>query len=149
MSQEVKAIRKWSIRQFGQLVEYSTINIFLEKSYTKCGGKLVPDPFLKYQNWACLWINNLEFYIYSLFLLYVKIRSRLYFNSYWNIFKLSCRSLAFTSCKAFSKNKKRSGTSLPGSLSAWFWRKIFLLLYSINWPNFIVWLLLLREILVF
>ena len=28
-----------------------------------------------------------------------------------------------------------------------FWRKIFLLLYSINWPNFIVWLLLLCEIL--
>ena len=28
-----------------------------------------------------------------------------------------------------------------------FWRKPFILLYSINWPNFIVWLLLLREIL--
>ena len=28
-----------------------------------------------------------------------------------------------------------------------FWRKIFLLLYSINWPNFIVWSSLLCEIL--
>ena len=28
-----------------------------------------------------------------------------------------------------------------------FWRKIFLLLYSINWPNFIVWLPLSCEIL--
>ena len=28
-----------------------------------------------------------------------------------------------------------------------FWRKIFLLLYSINWPNFIAWLSLLCEIL--
>ena len=28
-----------------------------------------------------------------------------------------------------------------------FWRKIILLLYSINWPNFIVWLFLLFEIL--
>ena len=27
-----------------------------------------------------------------------------------------------------------------------FWRKIFVLLYFINWPNFIVWLLLLCEI---
>ena len=28
-----------------------------------------------------------------------------------------------------------------------FWRKIFLMLYSTNWPNFIVWLSLLLEIL--
>ena len=28
-----------------------------------------------------------------------------------------------------------------------FWRKIFLLLYSINRPNFIVWLPLLRDVL--
>ena len=28
-----------------------------------------------------------------------------------------------------------------------FWRKLFFLLYSITWPNFIVWLHLLREIL--
>ena len=28
-----------------------------------------------------------------------------------------------------------------------FWRKIFLLVYSINWPNFLVWLPLLCEIL--
>ena len=28
-----------------------------------------------------------------------------------------------------------------------FWRKIFLLLYSINWPSFRIWLFLIREIL--
>ena len=49
----------------------------------------------------------------------------------------------------FKEIKKRSGTSLP----AWshfphnFWRKIFILICSINWPNFIVWLLLLCEVL--
>ena len=34
---------------FGQLLEYTTRNIFLEESYTKSGGKtdVVPDPFLK------------------------------------------------------------------------------------------------------
>ena len=41
------------------------------------------------------------------------------------------------------KNKKRSGTSPPASFSA----KIFLLLFSVTWPNFTVWLPLLREIL--
>ena len=30
---------------FDQLTEYNMRNIFLEKSYTKCGGELFPDPF--------------------------------------------------------------------------------------------------------
>ena len=33
-----------------QLIEYNMRNIFLEKSNTKCGGELLPDPFLKDQN---------------------------------------------------------------------------------------------------
>ena len=36
--------------KFGQLIEYNMRNIFLENSYTKCGKKLVPDPFIKNQN---------------------------------------------------------------------------------------------------
>ena len=31
--------------KFGQLKEYSKRNIFLEKSYTKCGGEGSPRPF--------------------------------------------------------------------------------------------------------
>ena len=31
----------------GQLIEYNIGNIILEKSYTKCGEKSVPDPFLE------------------------------------------------------------------------------------------------------
>ena len=34
-------------------------------------------------------------------------------EGYRNILKLSCRPLAFTSYKAFLKNKKRSGTCAP------------------------------------
>ena len=33
--------------KFGQLIEGKMKNIFREKSYTKCNGELVPDPFLK------------------------------------------------------------------------------------------------------
>ena len=40
-----------------------------------------------------------------------------------------------------------SGTSFPGSFSAWFLKKNFFLLYSITWLNLIGWLLLLRKIL--
>ena len=37
--------------------------------------------------------------------------------------KLCLKPLAFTSYKAFLKNKKRPGTSLPVSFSAWFLKK--------------------------
>ena len=43
---------------------------------------------------------------------------------------IRCITLDFTSYKAFSKNKKRSGTSSWTLFSAWFSKK--------NWPNFIV-----------
>ena len=36
--------------EFCQLVEYNMRNIFLEKSYTKCGGETIPRPFYKIQN---------------------------------------------------------------------------------------------------
>ena len=34
-------------RTFGQLIEYNMRNIFLEKSYTKCGGEARPRSFYK------------------------------------------------------------------------------------------------------
>ena len=40
--------------------------IFLEKSYLKCGVELVPDPFLKNQNSAYLWIESQQSKVYSL-----------------------------------------------------------------------------------
>ena len=33
--------------KFGQLIEYNMRNIFLEKSYSKCGGESIPRPFPK------------------------------------------------------------------------------------------------------
>ena len=36
--------------KFGQLIDNSMRNIFLEKSYIKCDGETIPDPFLKNQN---------------------------------------------------------------------------------------------------
>ena len=46
--------------KFGQLIEYNTRNIFIEKSYAKCAGETIPDPYLKNQNWAYLWINSVK-----------------------------------------------------------------------------------------
>ena len=33
--------------KFGQLIEFNMRNIFLEKSYTRCGGEASPRPFYK------------------------------------------------------------------------------------------------------
>ena len=44
------------------LIEYNIQNIFLEKSYTKCGGETIPDSFLKNLIWAYFWIDCLKFY---------------------------------------------------------------------------------------
>ena len=61
--------------KFGHLIECNMANIFLEKSYTKCGGETSPRRFsenFKYR--AYLWINSLMFYIVS-FLLCAKLRA--------------------------------------------------------------------------
>ena len=100
----------------GQLLEYNLRNIFLEKSYTKGGGDTIPRPFVKNQTRAYPWINILKFYKFCFY----------FCLSNWGLskwLKLSCRPLAFTSYKAFWRNKKRHGTSLPGSFSAWFPKK--------------------------
>ena len=36
--------------KFGQLIEYNIRNIFDEKSFTKCAGEIILDPYLKDQN---------------------------------------------------------------------------------------------------
>ena len=36
--------------KFGKLIKHNMRTIFVEKSYTKCAGKLFPDPYLKNQN---------------------------------------------------------------------------------------------------
>ena len=101
----------------------------------------IPDPFLKNQSWAFLWINSLN--VYTFFF---------YCMTNWGLSKYietklqaACYYLTFIK----SSYKTRRGlklVSLPQFLDD-FWRKIFLLLYSISWQNFIFCLALLRGIL--
>ena len=99
--------------QFGQLIECNLRNIFLEEKNVE--EELFPDSFLKIQKSVYLWINILSF-IYFVFTVCQVEDSR-------NWLKLCCRALAFTSNKAFLKNQKRSGTSLPVSFSTRFLKK--------------------------
>ena len=97
--------------KFGQLIEYHVRNIFLEKSYTKCGGETILRTFYNiFYLPEYLWNNCLKFCTVCFYCMPSFGLSKL--------LKLSCKPLAFTSCKAFLKSKKSSGTSLPASISA-------------------------------
>ena len=99
-------------KKFRQLRKYGMMNIFLKKSYKiiKWGGEASPRGFnekSKLSIYIC--INSIY-----LFFLYVQV------EIYQNILKLRCWPIVFILYKAFLKNKKRAGTSLPARFSIWF-----------------------------
>ena len=91
--------------KYVQLIEYNLRNYFLEKSYKKCGGETIPRPFFK-KSKLSISLDQYSKVSYILCLLFANLRT------IENILKLSRRPLAFTSNKAFPKNKKSSETSL-------------------------------------
>ena len=134
--QEVKANQAM---KFGQLIEENMRNIFLEKSYRKCGRELFAGPFLKNLNWAYLWFNILKLYIFC-------------FNCLpsWGLSKVietKLQTICFYFIWSFLKNKKRSGTSLSASFSAWFLQKNISVVIFYCLTKFKCLFALLREIL--
>ena len=75
--------------------------------------------------------------LYGFLLLYVHV---------WGLLKYRCRAFASITYSLFQKQRGLKLVFLPRFLHD-FWRKIFLMLYSINWPNLIVWLPLFFKIL--
>ena len=61
-------------KKFGQLIECNMKNIFLEKSYTKCGGETSPRPFSE-KSKLSVSLDQLSKVLYGLFLLYAKLRA--------------------------------------------------------------------------
>ena len=76
--------------KLGQVI-YNTRNIFLEKSYPKCGAEISHRPSFRKSNF-CISLDQQSKVLYSLF---VQV------EGYRNILKLTCRLVAFTSYKAF------------------------------------------------
>ena len=117
--------------KFVQLVEYNMGNIFLKKSCTKMVKKLVPDPLQKIKinigSGSTIW-NIIQFVL--LWWCVSKSRSMKISSSLFFLFEKG--GLDLVSVHDFLHN---------------FWRKVFLTLYYINWPNLIVWLPLLVELL--
>ena len=101
--------------------------------------KLVPDPFIKNQNWAYLLTNSLKCYKVCL----IVCPSRGLPN-----IKTEVLTSCFCPIQSFFKKQKSSLelVSLPHFLHD-FWREMFLRLYFINWPKCIAWLPFFLEIL--
>ena len=59
--------------KFGQLIEYNR-NIFLEKSYTKCGGEIIFRPFSK-KSKLSISLYQYSQVLYILFELFAKLRT--------------------------------------------------------------------------
>ena len=108
-----------------------TWEIFFLKNHTQnMGKKIVPDPYLNNLGWTGSTIWNFYGFFYSISKsFYCSSKSK-------NNLKLRCWLLAFISHKAFSKNKKRSETSLPASFCACFFLKKKTLLFQKNISHF-------------
>ena len=60
--------------KFGHLIECNMRNIFLEKSYTKCGGETSPRPFSEKLKLS-ISLDQQSKVLYNLLLLYGKLRA--------------------------------------------------------------------------
>ena len=60
--------------KFGQLIEHNMRNIFLEKSYIKCGGETIPRAFSK-KSKLSISMDQLSKVLYSLLFLYANLRT--------------------------------------------------------------------------
>ena len=126
--------------KFGQLIEYNKRSIFFFKNHPENkAGKLIPDNFLFFfknfilgnSKWSTAWFH------------YISIAFKLAYNKN-KLFK----TLHYWSrdMPNFDFLDKGLGIVPPPHFVYGFSTKIFLMLYSINWQNFIVWLPLLLDI---
>ena len=98
-------------------------NIFLEKSFTKCGGETRLRTFFKILKLS-ISLDQQSEDSYSLFSFFVQV------EDYQNILKLCPKPLTFTWYKAFWKTKANlEQVSLPHFLHD-FWNKIFTLYWQ-------------------
>ena len=114
--------------KFGQLIDYNMRNIFLEKSYTKYGGKTSPRSFSEKLK-LCISLDQYSNVLYSLFLLHAKLRA---IEMYWN---KAADHFPLPHLKLF-KTKKKNKNSLELVSLHYFlhnFRRKFFLIYFINW----------------
>ena len=69
-----RKVMRQSDNKIGQLIECNMRNIFVEKSYTKCGGETSPTPFSEKLKFS-ISLDQYSKVLYNFFLLYDKLRT--------------------------------------------------------------------------
>ena len=117
---------------FQQLINITWAIFFFRNHTQNVVEKLVTEPFLKNYVYSYLWINSLKFNTVCFDCMpswelskYVKTKLQTFFLPHFKLFSKIKIGLELVSLAHFLYN---------------FWRKIFLLLYSIKRLSFIVWL---------
>ena len=103
--------------------------------------KLVSDPVIKCHNWTFFWTDSLKWYKVCVYCLCLSRGLRKFINPK---VLTTCFHLIYSFFKKIKRDQEL--VSLPHFLHN-IWRKMFLMLYFINWQNFIYWLPFLLEIL--
>ena len=111
--------------KFDKIIKCNMKNTFLEKLYAKWSGESSLKKFSKKSKLSISLDQQIKV-LYNLLLVFAQVECN------QNILKLRCRPLAFTSFKAFSKIKKRFGTTRPASFLQWFLKKIVCFYFLIN-----------------
>ena len=122
------------------MIDYKTRITFIERSYTKCGGETSPRSFSEKIRLSISLINRLKSYAVC-FCCMPSWRLLKYID-----IKMQTTCLYLVLIILFLKKRGLELLSLLYFLHD-FWREIFLLIYSINWPSFNFQLPLLCEIL--
>ena len=136
----ISRIKNNQTMKFGKLIEYPKRNIFLLKICRKWDRGTSPSPLFVFFKSVILGKSKCS----AAWFLYIFIVLKLAYNRN-NLFK----TLHFRSRDVlnFDILDKGLGIVSPADFMYDFSTKMFLILYCINWPNFIVWLPLLLEIL--
>ena len=124
--------------KFGQFIEYRKSNIFLKNHAENEIGRLVPN-FLLFFKKALYEVKASGLSLVSMYFGCLQ-HSMQWKQAVENVGLLIKRFVNFD----FSE--KGLGIASPPHFMSDFSRKLFLVLYSIDWPNFIVWLPLLLTI---
>ena len=97
--------------KFGQLIQYNMRNIFIGKSYTKCGRETIPRSLSKKIKLSISLDQQCKV-LNSLLLLYANLRA------IKTLLNQPADHLLLPNIKLFQKKNKQSGTSFPASFSA-------------------------------
>ena len=123
--------------KFGQVIQYNKRNIFIEISAGNEGGRLVRDFFCLFKKvWYEVKASGVSYKLIVLNLAYSKCE--LY------------KTLDYCSPDTLNFDFLEKGLEIvsPSHFMYGFSRKMYLVLFSINWPNFVAWLPLLLEIFI-